>query len=75
MPKSHYPASYALPFLRPTWAEIDLGAFRHNFREIKRKLRKGISLLPVVKADGYEGLQHPFSFWEVFTPYPIFLIY
>lgn len=53
MPKSHYPASYALPFLRPTWAEIDLGAFRHNFREIKRKLRKGISLLPVVKADGY----------------------
>ena len=53
MPKSHYPSNYVLPFLRPTWAEIDLGAFRHNFREIKRKLRKGVSLLPVVKADGY----------------------
>jgi len=53
MPKSHYPSNYALPFLRPTWAEIDLGAFRHNFKEIKRKLKKGTSLLPVVKADGY----------------------
>ncbi|MFQ5867159.1 MAG: alanine racemase [bacterium] len=53
MPKSHYPPTYALPFLRPTWAEIDLGAFRHNFREIKRKFRKGVSSLPVVKADGY----------------------
>ncbi|MEE9316566.1 MAG: alanine racemase [bacterium] len=53
MPKSHYPSNYVLPFLRPTWAEIDLGAFRHNFREIKRKLRKSVSLLPVVKADGY----------------------
>lgn len=53
MPKSHYPSNYALPFLRPTWAEIDLGAFKHNFKEIKRKLKKGTSLLPVVKADGY----------------------
>jgi alanine racemase len=53
MPKSHYPTNYTIPFLRPTWAEIDLSAFRHNFREIKRKLRKGVCLLPVVKADGY----------------------
>ncbi len=53
MPKSHYPSHYVLPFLRPTWAEIDLAAFRNNFKEIKRKLTKGASLLPVVKADGY----------------------
>jgi len=53
MPKSHYLPSYAIPFLRPTWAEIDLGAFRHNFKEISRKLTKGVSLLPVVKADAY----------------------
>jgi len=53
MPKSRYPSRYAIPFLRPTWAEIDLAAFRHNFREIKRKLRKGVSILSVVKADGY----------------------
>ena len=53
MPKSHYPSNYVLPFLRPTWAEIDLAAFRHNFKEIKGKLTKGASLLPVVKADGY----------------------
>lgn len=53
MPKSDYPSNYVLPVLRPTWAEIDLGALRHNFKEIKRKLTKGASLLPVVKADGY----------------------
>jgi len=53
MPKSRYPSRYAIPFLRPTWAEIDLAAFRHNFREIERKLRKGVSILSVVKADGY----------------------
>jgi len=53
MPKSHYPSRYAIPFLRPTWAEINLAAFRHNFRQIERKLRKGVSILSVVKADGY----------------------
>jgi len=53
MPKSHYLPGYAIPFLRPTWAEIDLGAFRHNFKEINRKLTKRVSILPVVKADGY----------------------
>jgi len=53
MPKFNYPASYSIPFLRPTWAEIDIGAYAHNFREIEKKLRKGVSILPVVKADGY----------------------
>jgi len=53
MQKSHYPPSYAIPLLRPTWAEIDLGAFRHNFKQISRKLTKRVSLLPVVKADAY----------------------
>jgi alanine racemase len=53
MPKFHYPTSYSIPFLRPTWAEIDLNAFRHNFTEIKKKLSRGVSILSVVKADGY----------------------
>ncbi len=39
--------------LRPTWAEIDIGAFRHNFKRIKKKLNKNTHILSVVKADAY----------------------
>jgi len=53
MSKHYHPSSSSIPILRPTWAEIDLTAFRHNFREIERRLKKGTSILPVVKADGY----------------------
>ncbi len=39
--------------LRPTWAEIDISAFRHNYREIRKKLKKNAQVLSVVKADAY----------------------
>jgi alanine racemase len=35
-----------------TWAEIDLGAIRHNVRALMRRAR-GARLMAVVKADGY----------------------
>ncbi|MDP8947749.1 MAG: alanine racemase [Actinomycetota bacterium] len=35
-----------------TWAEIDLGALRHNVRALKRRTR-GARLMAVVKADAY----------------------
>jgi alanine racemase len=35
-----------------TWAEIDLGAIRHNVRALKRRVR-GARLMAVVKADAY----------------------
>jgi alanine racemase len=35
-----------------TWAEIDLGAIRHNVRALKRRAR-GAHLMAVVKADAY----------------------
>jgi len=39
--------------LRPTWAEVDVAAFRHNYNEIKKKLGKNVDILSVVKADAY----------------------
>ncbi len=41
------------PFYRPCWAEIDLGALRHNFRELRRRVSAKIGMLAVVKANGY----------------------
>jgi alanine racemase len=35
------------------WAEIDLGAIRHNVRELIGRLPAGCRLVGVVKADGY----------------------
>jgi alanine racemase len=40
-------------FFRPTWAEVDLGAFRRNVQRAAGLLRKGTGLLAVLKADGY----------------------
>jgi alanine racemase len=37
----------------PLWAEVDLGRIRSNVGRLKAKLRPGIRLLAVVKADGY----------------------
>lgn len=39
--------------LRPTRAEIDLGAIAHNVRELRRCARPEAQLMAVVKADGY----------------------
>jgi alanine racemase len=38
---------------RPTWAEIDLGNLRHNYRVMRGALRDGAQLMPVLKADAY----------------------
>ncbi|MGE5397136.1 MAG: alanine racemase [Chitinophagales bacterium] len=39
--------------LRPTWAEIDLGAIAHNIKQVKNKLQPGSSLMAVIKANAY----------------------
>ena len=36
-----------------TWAEVSLGALRHNAAELQRALPDGCGLLGVVKADAY----------------------
>ncbi|MFY9416771.1 MAG: alanine racemase, partial [bacterium] len=38
--------------LRPTWAEIDLGAIAHNVRVIKDYVGSNTKVMAVVKADG-----------------------
>ncbi len=38
---------------RPTIAEIDLAALRHNFQEVERAIPQGTGILAVVKADAY----------------------
>ncbi len=38
---------------RPTVAEIDLNALAFNYRQIKKRLPQGVSILAVVKADAY----------------------
>jgi len=35
------------------WAEIDLGAIKHNISELRKKLGKGPQILVVIKADAY----------------------
>jgi len=37
----------------PIHTEIDLGAFRHNLKEIRRILKPGTGIMAVVKADAY----------------------
>jgi alanine racemase len=38
---------------RPTWAEISLGALRHNFRVVQAHVKAGVEICAVVKADAY----------------------
>ena len=42
-----------MEFLKRTWAEIDLNALDHNYREIRNRLPAGTGIMAVVKADGY----------------------
>lgn len=42
-----------MKFYRPTYAEIDLGAMRHNLRAIKKIVGKDMEILGIVKADAY----------------------
>lgn len=39
--------------LRPTWAEIDLGAIRHNIQQFRLHISSRTQLMAIVKADGY----------------------
>jgi len=38
---------------RPTWAEIDLNALRHNFFEIKKLVGESVAVMVVVKGNAY----------------------
>lgn len=39
--------------MRPTYAEVDLGAIRANVRALRRAAGAGVAVMAVVKADGY----------------------
>ena len=41
------------PILRRTWAEIDLDALEHNYRQARRRIGPQVKYLGVVKADAY----------------------
>ena len=43
----------SLPIGRPTIAEVDLRALVFNYRQIKKRIPKGVKILAVVKADAY----------------------
>jgi alanine racemase len=43
----------ALTSGRPTVAQIDLGALAFNFRQLQKRVPKGVRILAVVKADAY----------------------
>lgn len=40
-------------FYRPTWAEIDLDALEHNFKQVKKTVGPKVKILVTVKADAY----------------------
>lgn len=40
-------------FYRPTWAEVDLSAVRHNVRVLRRHLPPGTRMMVAVKANAY----------------------
>ena len=42
-----------IPFLRPTWAEIDLGAYGRNLQKIRSKVGPDVKILGVLKANAY----------------------
>lgn len=39
--------------IRPTWAEIDVRAFRHNLTAVANHLPRRVKIMAVLKADGY----------------------
>jgi len=43
----------SIPFGRPTVGEVDLRALEFNYRQIQKRIPKGVKLLAVVKADAY----------------------
>jgi alanine racemase len=51
LPKSQF-SSYKVS-VRPTWAEVSLGALRRNFRLVQSHVGAGVTVCAVVKADAY----------------------
>jgi alanine racemase len=43
----------SIPSGRPTIAEIDLNALAFNYRQVQKRIPKGVKILAVVKADAY----------------------
>ncbi|MDP3730785.1 MAG: alanine racemase [Candidatus Omnitrophota bacterium] len=41
------------PRYRPTWAEVDMKAIEHNYRQVRRLVGKSIKIMVVVKANAY----------------------
>lgn len=39
--------------MRPTWAEVSLGALRRNFAAIRERVGKAVEICAVIKADAY----------------------
>jgi len=42
-----------MEFYRPTWAEIDLDALEHNFKQVKKLIGNKVKTMVTVKADAY----------------------
>lgn len=40
-------------FLRRTWAQVDIDAIKHNFKEIRKTVGNDTEIMCVIKADGY----------------------
>lgn len=41
------------PHYRPTWAEVDLSAIEHNFKQVRRAVGGNVNIMVVVKANAY----------------------
>ena len=44
---------HSKPHYRPTWAEIDLKAIEHNYKQVRRLVGKNTNIMVVVKANAY----------------------
>lgn len=42
-----------IPFLRPTWADINLSAYARNLQKIRQKIGPDVKLLALLKANAY----------------------
>lgn len=43
----------AVSYIRPTWAEVNVEAFRHNLLAVAAHVSPRVKMMPVLKADGY----------------------
>lgn len=44
---------HSKPRYRPTWAEVDLGAIEHNYKQVRRLVGRPTNIMVVVKANAY----------------------